>query len=127
MSQRRHILHITMCSRIRGLSRLGPRSTFEEVDCRDTSAPPNRIAAAHYVRLRWWDVVNTETLSEIMCKTKQSEEIMLMPDHNEIYKEQAEMYERMISKQPILSGIINEIRDFRNLDVFDLVLDLKAI
>jgi hypothetical protein len=31
----------------------------------DTPAPPNRIAAGHYVTLRWWGVVNTRTLYEI--------------------------------------------------------------
>ncbi|WP_156327202.1 hypothetical protein [Paenibacillus pini] len=26
--------------------------------------PPNRIAASRFAPLRWWDVVDTETLSE---------------------------------------------------------------
>jgi ubiquinone/menaquinone biosynthesis C-methylase UbiE len=43
-----------------------------------------------------------------------------MPNHNEIYMNQAEMYEKMISKQPSLSEILKEIRDFRNLSVVDL-------
>lgn len=43
-----------------------------------------------------------------------------MPNHNEIYMSKAEMYERMISKQPSLSEIIKEIREYRNLDVADL-------
>jgi hypothetical protein len=30
----------------------------------DIPAPPNRIAAGHFVTLRWWGVVNTRTLSE---------------------------------------------------------------
>lgn len=43
-----------------------------------------------------------------------------MPNHDEIYMYQAEMYEKMISKQPNLSEIINEIRPYRGLDVVDL-------
>lgn len=43
-----------------------------------------------------------------------------MPNHNEIYRNQAEMYERMISKQPALADKINEIRAYRGLDVVDL-------
>ncbi|UUZ79385.1 class I SAM-dependent methyltransferase [Paenibacillus sp. P26] len=43
-----------------------------------------------------------------------------MPNHEEVYKNQAELYEKMISVQPDLSGIIREIRDFRKLDVVDL-------
>jgi hypothetical protein len=31
----------------------------------DTPAPPNRIAASHFVPLGWWGVVNTRTLCEI--------------------------------------------------------------
>ncbi|CAM3586880.1 class I SAM-dependent methyltransferase [Marinicrinis lubricantis] len=43
-----------------------------------------------------------------------------MPNHTEIYKNQAEMYERMISKQPNLSSVMKEIRDYQGLDVADL-------
>lgn len=43
-----------------------------------------------------------------------------MPDHDQIYMKQAEMYERMISKQPLLADTMKEIRDYRNLDVVDL-------
>jgi hypothetical protein len=31
----------------------------------DTPAPPNRVAASHFVPLGWWGVVNTTTLCEI--------------------------------------------------------------
>jgi hypothetical protein len=62
----------------RGTSPLGPLEAkhirlrhfrFREVDSADTSAPPNRIAAVPFGHLRWWDVVNTETLSETADKT----------------------------------------------------------
>lgn len=43
-----------------------------------------------------------------------------MPDHNQIYRTQADMYERLISKQPNLSDILKEVRDYRDLDVIDL-------
>jgi ubiquinone/menaquinone biosynthesis C-methylase UbiE len=43
-----------------------------------------------------------------------------MPNHEEIYIHQAEMYESLISKQPNLSEIMNEIRPYHNLDVVDL-------
>jgi len=49
----------------RRTSRLGRQRHLEEVDSGDTSAPPDRIAAAHSVHLGWWDVVNTETLDDI--------------------------------------------------------------
>jgi hypothetical protein len=57
-------LLITQYSRIGGQAASVPEDKSKK-QCRDTSAPPNRIAAAHYVRLRWWDVVNTKTLYEI--------------------------------------------------------------
>ena len=43
-----------------------------------------------------------------------------MASHKEIYLNQTDAYEFMISKQPSLSGMVNEIRPFRNLDVLDL-------
>lgn len=43
-----------------------------------------------------------------------------MPNHEEIYAKQAEMYEKMISRQPSLAEVIREIRPYRNLDVVDL-------
>lgn len=43
-----------------------------------------------------------------------------MPNHEEIYAKQAEMYEKMISRQPSLAEVIREIRPYRNLDVADL-------
>src|SRR5690606_5009447 len=58
---------LTMCSRI-GAYAPRSRKLSRRSRCRDTSAPPNRIAAAHFVRLRWWDVVNTETLCETPVK-----------------------------------------------------------
>lgn len=39
---------------------------------------------------------------------------------NEIYGEQAEAYETMVSKQPDLSRIVHEIRPYDGLDVLDL-------
>lgn len=44
----------------------------------------------------------------------------VMPNHDEIYAKQAEMYERMISRQPSLAEVIREIRSYRDLDVADL-------
>ncbi len=43
-----------------------------------------------------------------------------MASHNEIYLNQADAYEFMISKQPELAGIVNEVRPYKNLDVLDL-------
>ncbi|WP_276357664.1 class I SAM-dependent methyltransferase [Cohnella caldifontis] len=43
-----------------------------------------------------------------------------MADHDVIYKESANVYDAMISRQPDLSEIIKEIRPYRNLDVVDL-------
>jgi ubiquinone/menaquinone biosynthesis C-methylase UbiE len=47
-------------------------------------------------------------------------EVIKMPTHDQIYNNQADMYEKMISKQPSLSEVINEMRPYRNLDVVDL-------
>jgi len=44
---------------------LGRSRELEDADSGDTPAPPNRIAAGHFVTFRWWGVVNTRTLSEI--------------------------------------------------------------
>lgn len=43
-----------------------------------------------------------------------------MATHEQIYKDQAELYEFMISKQPDLTEIINEIRPYQGLDILDL-------
>ncbi len=43
-----------------------------------------------------------------------------MSSHDQIYKNQAEKYEQLISKQPDLSEVIRGIRPFRGLDVADL-------
>lgn len=43
-----------------------------------------------------------------------------MPDHDQIYDKQANMYEQLISKQDSLEGVIKEITQYRNLDVADL-------
>ncbi|MDU4696489.1 MAG: class I SAM-dependent methyltransferase [Paenibacillus sp.] len=43
-----------------------------------------------------------------------------MASHNEFYLNQADAYEFMISKQPELAGIVNEVRPYKNLDVLDL-------
>lgn len=43
-----------------------------------------------------------------------------MASHKEIYSNQADAYEFMISKQPQLSDVINEIKPYGNLDVLDL-------
>lgn len=43
-----------------------------------------------------------------------------MPNHDEIYANQAEMYDRLIRTQPSLSEIVNEIRPYQNLDVVDM-------
>jgi 8-oxo-dGTP diphosphatase len=56
--------HITICSRI-GAYAPRSRKLSRRSDCRDTSAPTNRIAASHFVPLGRWDVVNTDTLCEI--------------------------------------------------------------
>ncbi|QJC50906.1 class I SAM-dependent methyltransferase [Paenibacillus albicereus] len=43
-----------------------------------------------------------------------------MPNHNEVYNSQADLYELMISKQPLFTDVIKEIRPYKNLDVLDL-------
>lgn len=43
-----------------------------------------------------------------------------MPNHEEIYRQQAEKYERMISRQPNVVPWIEEIRPVQGLDVLDL-------
>lgn len=43
-----------------------------------------------------------------------------MPNHDQIYVAHAKAYEAMISRQPDVSAVINEIRPYRNLDVLDL-------
>ncbi|WP_028608495.1 class I SAM-dependent methyltransferase [Paenibacillus harenae] len=43
-----------------------------------------------------------------------------MPDHNAIYKNEAERYHQLISKQPDLRECIDELRPFRGLDIVDL-------
>lgn len=43
-----------------------------------------------------------------------------MPDHTKIYSDQAEKYELLISKQPVLDNIIGRIKAFDGLDVVDL-------
>ncbi len=45
---------------------------------------------------------------------------IILSTHDAIYLNKAEAYEYMISKQPDLSNVINEIRPIRNLDVLDL-------
>ncbi len=56
-----------MCSRIGGQAASVPEDKSRS-SCRDTSAPTNRIAAAPVGRLSRWDVVNTETLGEIVAE-----------------------------------------------------------
>ncbi|WP_206425338.1 class I SAM-dependent methyltransferase [Staphylospora marina] len=43
-----------------------------------------------------------------------------MPDHAKIYAEMAITYDRMISKQPDLTSVLENIRPFSGLDVIDL-------
>ncbi len=43
-----------------------------------------------------------------------------MPDHNRIYREEAERYHQLIAKQPLLDEVIEEIRPFKGLDVVDI-------
>ncbi|MCQ4088406.1 class I SAM-dependent methyltransferase [Saccharibacillus sp. JS10] len=43
-----------------------------------------------------------------------------MSEENTVYATQSEQYEAMISRQPNLAHVINEIRPFNNLDVLDL-------
>lgn len=43
-----------------------------------------------------------------------------MPDHKTIYKNQAELYETLISKQPSVLKVIEDIVPIRDLDVIDM-------
>ncbi|WP_422659956.1 class I SAM-dependent methyltransferase [Paenibacillus sp. EC2-1] len=43
-----------------------------------------------------------------------------MATHEQIYQNQTDTYEFMVSKQPDLSGVINEIRPFKDLNILDL-------
>lgn len=43
-----------------------------------------------------------------------------MPDHTQVYKNQAEQYELLISKQPSLLNVIEEIKSINGLDVIDM-------
>jgi len=43
-----------------------------------------------------------------------------MPDHSSIYKNQVEMYDLMISKQPKLGKVIEEIICYEGLDIIEL-------
>ncbi|MBH0329797.1 MULTISPECIES: class I SAM-dependent methyltransferase [Brevibacillus] len=43
-----------------------------------------------------------------------------MPNHEQIYKTQAEQYDLMISRQPSLLAVIEEITPIKGLDVIDL-------
>lgn len=43
-----------------------------------------------------------------------------MSTHDEIYRSQAEQYERMVARQPALDHVLSEIRDIDGLDVVDL-------
>jgi ubiquinone/menaquinone biosynthesis C-methylase UbiE len=43
-----------------------------------------------------------------------------MPSHDEIYESQAETYELLISKQPNLHAVIEEIKPFEGLDILDI-------
>jgi ubiquinone/menaquinone biosynthesis C-methylase UbiE len=43
-----------------------------------------------------------------------------MPDHTHIYDREADAYHQLISKQPDLSPIVEEIRPFHGLDIVDI-------
>ena len=43
-----------------------------------------------------------------------------MPDHTQVYKNQVELYERMISSQKSLLEVIEEITPVKGLDVLDM-------
>ncbi|MDN9009362.1 class I SAM-dependent methyltransferase [Brevibacillus laterosporus] len=45
---------------------------------------------------------------------------MAQPNHPDIYQNQAEKYERLISKQPSLYAVINQIKPIENTDIIDL-------
>jgi ubiquinone/menaquinone biosynthesis C-methylase UbiE len=43
-----------------------------------------------------------------------------MPDHTNVYKNEADRYDLLISKQPNLAKVIEEIRAFEGLDIIDM-------
>lgn len=43
-----------------------------------------------------------------------------MPDHTNVYKKQTELYDQMISKQPSLLKVIEELTPINQLDVIDM-------
>jgi 16S rRNA A1518/A1519 N6-dimethyltransferase RsmA/KsgA/DIM1 with predicted DNA glycosylase/AP lyase activity len=43
-----------------------------------------------------------------------------MPDHTNVYKKQTELYDQMVSKQPSLLRVIEEITPINQLDVIDM-------
>ncbi|PCN45255.1 SAM-dependent methyltransferase [Brevibacillus laterosporus] len=45
---------------------------------------------------------------------------MAQPNHPDIYQNQAEKYERLISKQPSLYAVMNQIKPIENTDIIDL-------
>jgi ubiquinone/menaquinone biosynthesis C-methylase UbiE len=51
---------------------------------------------------------------------KPYEVIRVMPNHDEIYRTEAEQYERLISTQPNLSEIVESIVSYADLDIIDL-------
>jgi ubiquinone/menaquinone biosynthesis C-methylase UbiE len=50
----------------------------------------------------------------------QYEEEATMPDHDQIYKQEADHYHELIAKQPDLTAIIEGIRPIRGLDIVDI-------
>jgi predicted RNA methylase len=43
-----------------------------------------------------------------------------MPDHTKVYKKQTELYDQMVSKQPSLLKVIEEITPINQSDVIDM-------
>lgn len=43
-----------------------------------------------------------------------------MPDHTAIYSEQAEQYDALIAAQPSLTGLFDELADYRGADIVEL-------
>lgn len=43
-----------------------------------------------------------------------------MPNHEAIYRNEAEIYDALITKQPALQVLINEIRPYAGLDIVDV-------
>lgn len=43
-----------------------------------------------------------------------------MPDHTKVYKKQTELYDQMVSKQPSLLKVIEELTPINQLDVIDM-------